>query len=153
MTVMRADGSTTVSNITVADAAPGFWTGVSCRGPALGTATQVFPDGRVAKSPLSTCKGANCTTLPIPVAGGAKTTVRLVASGFRYAGSASNIEVTIGGVRVPVVSFGPADEEGVDQVTIEIPSALRRLGEADLICHVRGRVSNAVQVHIGGAVS
>jgi uncharacterized protein (TIGR03437 family) len=61
--------------------------------------------------------------------------------------------VTIGGVRVPVVSFGPAEEEGVDQVTIEIPSSLRRLGEADLICHVRGRVSNAVQVHIGGAVS
>ena len=59
--------------------------------------------------------------------------------------------MTIGSVRVPVVSYGPTEEEGVDQVTLEIPSSLSNLGEADLICHVRGRVSNAVQVHIGQA--
>lgn len=153
MTVMRADGSTTVSNITVSDFAPGFWTGVSCRGPALGTATQVLADGRVVKSALSTCKNGLCTTLPISLAKDAKTTIRLVASGFRYAGSASNIDVTIGGVHVPVVSFGPMEEEGVDQVTIEVPSSLRNIGEADLICHVGKRVSNAVQVRLGGAAS
>lgn len=150
MTVVRADGSITVSNITVADTAPGFWTGVSCRGPALGTATQVFADGRVSKSPISTCKNGNCTALPIPVAAGAKTTVQLVASGLRYAGSASDIEVTVGGVRVPVVSFGPSEDEGVDRITLEIPASLRAVGEVDLICHVHGRVSNAVQLHIGG---
>jgi uncharacterized protein (TIGR03437 family) len=151
MRVIRSDGSMTVSNITVADAAPGFWTGVSCRGPALGEATQVFADGHTSKSPISTCKGVACATLPIPMSSGAKTTIRLRASGFRNAGSASNIDVTIGGVRVPVVSYGPTEEEGVDQVTLEIPSSLSNLGEADLICHVRGRVSNAVQVRIGGA--
>jgi uncharacterized protein (TIGR03437 family) len=150
MRVIRGDGSMTVSNITVADAAPGFWTGVSCRGPALGVATQIFADGRTSKSQISTCNGVACASLPIPMSSGAKTTIRLRASGFRNAGSASNIDVTIGGVHVPVVSYGPTEEEGVDQVTLEIPRSLSNLGEADLICHVRGRVSNAVQVKIGG---
>jgi uncharacterized protein (TIGR03437 family) len=149
MTVVRADGSSNVSNITVADFAPGFWTGVSCRGPALGFAKQVFADGRTISTKLSECKGVECHTLPIPVADGARTTIQLVASGFRYAASAADIEVMVGGVRVPVVSYGPAADEGVDQVTVEIPTSLRNLGEADLICHVKGRVSNAVQVHIG----
>jgi len=58
--------------------------------------------------------------------------------------------VTIAGTRVPVVSFGPAGEQGVDQVTIEIPAELRGLGEADLLCHINGRVSNAVRIGIGG---
>jgi len=35
-------------------------------------------------------------------------------------------------------------------VTIEIPAELRGLGEADLLCHVDGRVSNAVRIDIGG---
>jgi uncharacterized protein (TIGR03437 family) len=153
MRVVRADGSMTVSNITIADAAPGFWTGVSCRGPALGEATQTFADGRISKSPISACNGVACASLPIPMSSSAKTTIRLRASGIRNAGGASNIDVAIGGVHVPVVSYGPTEEEGVDQVTLEIPSSLSNLGEADLICHVRGRVSNAVQVAVGGRAS
>ena len=75
MRVIRGDGSMTVSNITVADAAPGFWTGVSCRsGPALGVATQVFADGHTSKSPISTCNGVTCASVPIPMSNGAKTT-------------------------------------------------------------------------------
>jgi uncharacterized protein (TIGR03437 family) len=160
MTIVRADGSRDSANLIVADAAPGFWTEVSCRGPAMGSATQVFADGRRRKSPISFCTAsgsgsraaawADCRTVSIPVANGATTRVRLRGSGLRYAGSAANIEVTIAGKRVPVVSFGPAGEQGVDQVTIEIPAALRGLGEADLLCHVNGRVSNAVRIGIGG---
>ena len=82
------------------------------------------------------------------MASGATTTVRLASSGFRHAGSAADIEVTIGGVRVPVVSFGSADEQGLDQLTIEIPAALRGIGETDLLCHLNGRVSNAVLVRL-----
>jgi uncharacterized protein (TIGR03437 family) len=75
----------------------------------------------------------------------------LVTSGFRYAGSAAKIEVTVGGIRVPVLSFGPAAGQGIDQVTIEIPPALRDLGETDVLSYVNGRVSNAVRINIGGA--
>jgi uncharacterized protein (TIGR03437 family) len=151
MTIVREDGTRSSTNITIADTAPGFWTEVSCRGPAVGSATQVFAGGRTATSPISSCKGSDCRTIPIPVTSGASTRVRLAVNGFRYAGSISKIEVTIGGTHVPVVSFGPsAGDPGVDQVTIEIPAAMRGLGETDLICHLNGRVANAVRIHVGG---
>ena len=77
--------------------------------------------------------------------------MQLRASGFRYAGSAQDIDVTIAGVRVPVVFYGPSgDYPGVDFLTIEIPDTLRGLGETDLISHVNGRPSNAVRVYLGG---
>jgi uncharacterized protein (TIGR03437 family) len=157
MTIVRVDGSRASTNFIVTDAAPGFFTHVSCRGPASGTATRIFADGRHWQSEISFCKPpgsaspyAECRTVPIPVTNGATTRVRLLGSGFRYAGSLSNIEVTIAGWRVPVVAFGSTREQGVDQVTIKIPPELRGLGEADLLCHVNGRVSNAVRIDIGG---
>jgi len=151
MTIVRQDGTRTSTNFTIGDTAPGFWTEVSCRGPAVGSATQVFADGRTATSQISTCKGSDCRTNPIPVTTGASTRVRLAGNGFRYAGSASKIEVTIGGMPVRVVSFGPSvGDPGVDQVTIEIPAAMRGLGETDLICHLNGRVANAVRIQLGG---
>ncbi|MGA3074288.1 MAG: cellulase family glycosylhydrolase [Bryobacteraceae bacterium] len=160
MTIVRADSSRASANFIITDAAPGSFTQVSCRGPAVGSATEVSVNGRRWQSAISSCKAGgsgshasvygDCRTVAIPVRNGAATTVRLKGSGFRYAGSAANIEVTIAGTRVPVVSFGPAGEQGVDQVTIEIPAELRGLGEADLLCHINGRVSNAVRIGIGG---
>lgn len=149
MTIVRDDGSRLTSNITIADTAPGFLTGYSCRGPAVGLATEIFRDGRRSTTPVSSCKGTNCKTVAIPMSRGAVTRVRLVASGFRNAASARDIEVTIGGVRVPVVSYGP-DRDGTDFVTIEIPNTLRGIGETDLLSHIDGRVSNAVRIYLGG---
>jgi len=152
MTIVREDGTRSSTNITIADTAPGFWTEVSCRGPAVGIATQVFADGRTVMSQISSCKGSDCRTIPVPMTSGASTRVRLAGDGFRYARSASKIEVTIGGVPVRVVSFGPsAGDPGVDQVTVEIPAAMRGLGETDVICHLNGRVANAVRINVGGA--
>jgi len=160
LTIERADGSRATTNLMIADAAPAFWTGVSCRGPAEGTAIRVWGDGRKAASPISHCNApsskavwADCSTVPIEVARRFTTRVRLEGSGLRNAKSAAQIEVTIGGRRVPVVSFGPAKAPGVDQLTIEVPVSMRGLGEADLLCHVNGRVSNAVRIAIGGGTS
>ncbi len=151
MTIVRADGSKTSTNISIADTAPGFVTGHSCRGPAIGAAIQMFADGRSSSSPISSCKGFDCHTIAIPVTAGATTRVRILGSGFRHATSAGAIEMRIGGVRVPVVSFGPSDSMGQDQVTIEIPSRLYGIGETDLICHLNGRISNATRIRIGKA--
>ena len=151
MTIVREDGSKTSTNISIADAAPGFVTGHSCRGPAIGTATQVFADGRTSSSQISSCKGFDCHTIAIPVAAGTTTRVRILGSGFRHAASAGAIEMRIAGVRVPVVSFGPSDSMGQDQVTVEIPPRLYGLGETDLICHLNGRISNATRIRIGKA--
>jgi uncharacterized protein (TIGR03437 family) len=151
MTIQRADGSMQRANITIADTAPGFWTGVSCRGPALGSAIRKYADGRTARSPLSACAGGDCKTIPVAVVRGGSTQVQVKGSGLRNAGSAGKIEVTIGGKRVPVVGFGPSrNEPGIDQLTVEIPASLRGLGEADLLCYINGRVSNPVRIRIGG---
>ncbi len=150
MTIVREDGSRTSSLITIADTAPGFLTGLSCRGPALGSATAISRDGRTSATEISSCEGIHCNALPIPITSGAVTTVRLLASGFRHAASAQDIDVNIAGVRVPVVSYGPDKYPGLDFLTIEIPASLRGLGETDLIAHVNGRPSNAVRINLGG---
>jgi uncharacterized protein (TIGR03437 family) len=149
MAIVRDDGSTTSTKITIAETAPGFVTGHSCRGPAIGQATQTFAGGRTVNTPISYCEGIECHTIPIPIAAGVSTRVRLQGSGFRHARGASDFEITIAGERVPVVSFGPAGSPGEDHVTIELPQHLRSLGEADLVCRIRGRISNAVRIHLG----
>ncbi len=150
LTVKRDDGSTTSAAIRIADTAPGFVTGHSCRGPAIGVATEILADGRTFTQDISACRqGFDCQTLAIPVTEGATTRVRIRGSGFRHAARASDIEMRIGGVRVPVVSFGPTGYPGEDQVTIEIPSSVYGMGDTDLICHLNGRISNATRIRIG----
>lgn len=151
MTIVRDDGSRTSANISIADTAPGFVTGHSCRGPAIGSATLTLPGGQTSISEISRCKAFDCKTIAIPVAAGGTTRVSIHGSGFRHATSAAAIEIRIGGVRVPVVSFGPAGDPGEDQVTVEIPARLYGLGETDLICHLNGRISNATRIRIGAA--
>ncbi len=151
MTVIREDGSRLSANISIADAAPGFLTGHSCRGPAIGAATQIFSNGRTSTSDISSCKGFDCRTMAIPVSADATTRVRIIGSGFRHAASAAAIDMRIAGVRVPVVSYGPTEYPGQDQVTVEIPAQLYGIGEADLMCHLNGRISNATRIRIGKA--
>jgi uncharacterized protein (TIGR03437 family) len=149
LTITREDGTRDGADILIADAAPGIYTGLNCQGPAIGSFTQSTLTGRVvASAPISKCKGDSCDTIPIPVANNTTTKVRLVGNGFRNAKSASGIEVAIAGVRVPVLSYKPADDLGVDEVIVSIPQSLRGIGEADLICHVNGILSNAVRIAI-----
>jgi uncharacterized protein (TIGR03437 family) len=146
--IVREDGSRSIANILIADTAPGMWTGVSCRGPASGYATQILKNGHVSRVPVSACSPDGCKTIPI---GALERPVRVVVygSGFRFAESASKIELTLGGVRVPVVAFGPSPEAGIDQLTLEIPLGLQGLGETDLICRLNGRTSNPVRLRVG----
>ena len=151
MTLVRDDGSRLSTRITIADTAPGFRTGLSCRGAAIGSAIQVLASGRTAATAISECQGSDCRTLAIPVSKGAPTMLRLRASGFRHAASAGEIRVTIGGVRARVISFGPGDDPGMDQLTVELPPSLPSAGELDLVAYVKGRVSNVVRVRTGSS--
>jgi uncharacterized protein (TIGR03437 family) len=150
MTIVRDDGSRSAAPITITDTAPGFWTGVSCRGPAMGSQVQIAADGKTITSPLSACRAGQCRTLPVTLSQGVATHLRLVASGFRNASSAGKIEATLGGIRVPVVSYAASDYPGTDDVTIEIPAGMPALGETDLICRIDGHVSNAVRIRLAG---
>jgi uncharacterized protein (TIGR03437 family) len=141
MTVVRDDGSRTIANIAVTDTAPGLWTGVSCRGPASGYVV-------TARAPISTCESGDCRTIPVALPQSGTTRVVVRGSGFRHAVSAGAIHVTLAGIPVRVVAYGPTNEPGIDQITLEIPPSLRGAGEVDLICHIEGRVSNPVRLNV-----
>ncbi len=151
MTIVRDDGTRTSTYITVGDTAPGFMTGESCRGPAIGVATETFKDGRTSAAPISYCHGIHCRAVPVPMAKGATTKVRLSVSGFRHAASKDDIEVRVAGIRVPVLAYGADKAPGMDYLTIEIPASLRGSGETDIVSHIAGRPSNAVRINLGGA--
>lgn len=150
MTLVRDDNSRLMSNITIVDVAPGFWTNVSDHGVARGTVTQTFADGRKVESPMGRCSGTECTSLPIPVSSDSTTTVRISMGGVRHAKSIDEIQVWVGEARVPVLAYGAESDPGVDYVTVQIPHSLRNVGATDLIAKAHGRVSNAVRIRIGG---
>jgi hypothetical protein len=133
MTVTRADGTRTMARVTIADTAPGFWTGVSCAGPAAGWS---------AGKKISACGGWRCETLPL-----ASSKVRLMGSGFRNA-AAGEIEVLVGGVKARVLSYGAAGPAGIDQLTIEVPRSVAGQGDTDVVCKVRGRIANVVRLRV-----
>jgi hypothetical protein len=133
MMVRRADGTRTTARIVIADTAPGFWTGVSCAGPAAGWS---------AGKKISACGGWRCETLPL-----SSSKVRLLGSGFRNA-AAGEIEVLVGGVKARVVSYGAAGPVGIDQLTIEVPKSVAGQGDTDVVCKVRGRIANVVRLRV-----
>lgn len=150
MTLVREDNSRLISNITIVDVAPGFWTNVSDHGVARGIVTQTFADGRKVESPMGRCNGTECVSLPIPVSSDSTTTVRISMGGVRHVKSIDDIQVWIGGASVPVLAYGAESSPGVDYVIVQIPHSLRNIGATDLIAKAHGRVSNAVRIRIGG---
>ena len=113
--VVRTDGSRSIANVIVADTAPGFWTAsADGRGPVIGQVSQRFADGSTKTFPAWECENGvyGCRTIPIPMSDGVSTTVRLDASGIRYANPKAAIRVTVGDVPVQVLSFGAGDDIG-----------------------------------------
>ena len=150
--VVRSDGSISAGRVIIADVAPGFFTAYAdARGAVMGEVVQRAAGSGLTKTfAASECGAGGCRAVPIPLAEGVYTTVRLPGSGIRNAGAKAAIRVTVGGVAVPVVSFGAADDVGRDQVTIELPTELRGVGETDLAMTVNGVLSNVVRIHCGG---
>ena len=149
MQIVRDDGSRAQTNLTIADTAPGFLTGHSCRGPAIGTIVRRTASGRESESPLSSCNGAHCETHSVSLAPGTKTLLRLDVSGVRNTKAKDQITVTIDGENAPVLAYGGSGKQGKDFLTVEVPQSLRGRGEVDLIARVNGRLSNSVRVRIG----
>jgi hypothetical protein len=166
--VVRSDGSSSAGRVIIADVAPGFFAAYAdARGPASGEVVQrcgadplvrARPPGRASYDggcPLKTfaaseCDAAGCRAVPIPLSGDVTTTVWLAASGIRYAGPNALVRVTVGGIVVPVLGFGPADDVGRDRVTIRLPVELKGVGETDVSMTVNGVLSNVVRINCGG---
>jgi uncharacterized protein (TIGR03437 family) len=149
--VVRSDGSSSAARVILADVAPGFLTATSdARGAAVGEVVQRWAGSEETKRfAAAECAASGCRAVPIPLSSGVTTTVRLVGSGIRNAGPNAAVRVTVGGIAVPVVSFGAADAVGRDQVTIQLPLELRGAGETDLTMTVNNVLSNVVRIHCG----
>ena len=157
--VVRSDGSSSAGRVIIADVAPGFFAAYGdARGPASGEVAQrATPQSRDREGVVSErrfatskCDAAGCRAMPIPLSDGVTTTVRLAASGIHYAGPNAVVRVTVGGMAVPVLGFGPVDDVGRDRVTIQLPVELRGVGETDLAMTVNGVLSNVVRINCGG---
>lgn len=142
VTILRDDGSTTTGQIVITDVAPGLWTGNhESRGEVVGRVTQRLPNGRVRVFDAEK---------PIPLAANVRTTIRMPGTGFRYVKSRNSVQVTIGGKSVKVVSFGPDTTTPYDdQLTVEIPEALKDAGNVDVWFTVDGVLSNVVRLNFG----
>jgi uncharacterized protein (TIGR03437 family) len=149
--VVRSDGSSSAARVIIADVAPGFFTASSdARGAVTGEVVQRGTGtGQTKTFAASECVRDGCRAVPIPLSDRVSTTLRLAGSGIRNAGPSAAIRVTVGGIAVPVLSFGPADDVGRDQVTIQLPAELRGAGETDLVMTVNGVLSNVVRIHCG----
>jgi uncharacterized protein (TIGR03437 family) len=149
--VVRSDGSISVGHSIIDDVAPGLHAAtMDGRGPAHGLVTQRLAHGFTRTFGSYRCAAYDCRTLPIPLAHGVDTTVRLVGTGFRHAPSLRDLKVMVGGVEVPVLSYGPlADNPGSDQVTIRLTDRLIGKGEQDLWMNVAGRQSDVMRIYCG----
>jgi uncharacterized protein (TIGR03437 family) len=148
--VVRTDGTSSAAWVAIEDVVPGIWSASQDgRGPAIGWVRQALPDGRTLETPSWKCSGYECRTAPIPLGNGASTTVRLEGTGFRHADPHARVRVTVGGMAVPVESFGPLPDMGRDQVTIRLPGELKGKGEMDLVMTVNGMPSNVVRIRCG----
>ncbi len=153
VTIVRDDGSTTTGRIVVTDLAPGVWTKNSeSRGEVVGYVTQRSADGKVHTFEASTCGKDGCRAIPIPLSAKTRTTVRMPGTGFRYVHGHGDIQVTIGGRNVKVLSWGRDPETPYnDQLVVEIPNELRGAGDVDLWFTVDGVLSNVVRMNFGKA--
>lgn len=148
--VVRTDGSVSKSWVLIADLAPGLFTAPpDGRSEAVGQVTQRAAGKPDKVFPTSECGKSDCHGVPIPLSPGVSTTVRLIGTGFRYAGEHPDIKVTLGGIPAPVLSAGPSTDPGSDQLTIRIPDALEGAGESALYFTVNGQLSNVVQINLG----
>jgi uncharacterized protein (TIGR03437 family) len=142
--VVRTDGSVSKGKVLIGDIAPALFTSPpDGRSAVVGEVTQ-HAAGQPDKSfPISTTS--------IPLQPGVSTSVRLLGTGFRYAGAHPDIRVTVGSVVAPVLAVGRSTEPGNDYLTVRLPDELTSAGETDLYFTINGQLSNVVRINCGPA--
>jgi uncharacterized protein (TIGR03437 family) len=102
-------------------------------------------DGR----PVSSCSGSTCAPVPIDVSGPGAVYLSLYGTGIRNRSSLAGVTCSIGGIAVPVLYAGPQSQyAGLDQVNVQLTTALRGLGIVDLTLTVDGTVSSPVRLQV-----
>jgi uncharacterized protein (TIGR03437 family) len=147
------DSSGVLTNSTTANiqrVAPALFSANSTgKGVAAALAFRV-ENGAQAAVPVFRCIGpVLCLAERLEVSDHRPLYLSLYATGIRGAGSLGNLDVTIGGIRVPVEYAGPQRQfAGLDQINVRLPGSLNGKGETDLVMTVDGLAANTVRIGI-----
>jgi uncharacterized protein (TIGR03437 family) len=149
LAIIRKDGSSSERQVLIRDIAPALLTAAADgRGAAVAFVSQTGAGVEAASVPAWTCQ-SGCRTVPISLASGVSTTVRLIGSGFRYVHDKASLRAITGGIEVPVESVAPSDVPGNDQLTIRVPDELIGVGEVELYVRADRELSNVVTINFG----
>ncbi len=150
-TVTNGATTQTVTGL-VQTAAPSLFSmNGSGTGVAAATAERIQVANPQLRGPVEVfhCDSGGCTATPIDVGVDAPVYVSFYGTGIRHRTALSNVNVTIKGVRVPVLFAGAQGQfPGLDQVNVQLPLALRGSGMCDVVLSVDGQVSNTVAINI-----
>jgi uncharacterized protein (TIGR03437 family) len=147
--IQRGPQTVGAGSIRVARVAPAIFTESSGgSGPPQGWAVRTEADGTETVLPLGKCTNEVCEPLELELSG--PTALTLLATGARGRTSLEAVEVSMDGVRVPVVSVEAQGEfPGYDLiVTAPLPDALRNRGAVDLMVTVDGERANVVRIRV-----
>jgi uncharacterized protein (TIGR03437 family) len=134
-------------SLSVTSVAPGFFS-ANGNGKGVAAATLVTVDaaGNQSSQLIFSCAGAgNCGTIPLNVSDSSSTFyLTLYGTGFR---AASQVSVSIGGTRTPVLYAGAQPEfPGLDQINVKLPAGLPQGSDVDISSIVDGMQSNYVTI-------
>jgi uncharacterized protein (TIGR03437 family) len=146
-TVTSGDGTQSAGSVQVATVAPGIFTLNSAN---LAAAIGILVSSSGKQTPFQVYKVSGGAVVANPINLGSasdQVVLELYGTGIQAAGT-SNVEVTVGGTKVPVQYAGKSSFEGEDQVNILLPHSLAGAGNVRVQVTASGIVANPVQITI-----
>ena len=145
-------GNTWHFSANVEGTAPGLFTADGeGRGVVAATAVRILAgSGLPDPVPVFKCGEAarSCVSVPIKLSVDAPVYVSFYCTGIRGAPD-GGVVVLIAGSPVPVLYAGPQPEyDGLDQVNVVLPIALRGSGEVDIVVRANGALSNTGRINL-----
>lgn len=149
ITVVAANGATSIGTVPIAGVAPALFA-IPPSGVAAATAVRVNADNSQSPVTVFQCGATadSCIAAPMDLtAGGVYLT--LYGTGVRKRSSLDNVKCTIGGVDTPVLFAGAQGAfPALDQINVQIPNGLRGRGSVAIVVTVDGQPSNSVTVDV-----
>jgi uncharacterized protein (TIGR03437 family) len=145
-TVTSGDGTQSAGSVQVATVAPGVFTLNSAN---LAAAVGIFAsNGTQTPIQVYTVSGGAVVANPINLGSSSdQVYLELYGTGIEAAGT-SNVQVTVGGTRVPVQYAGKSSFTGEDQLNIMLPHSLAGAGNVTVQVTASGIAANPVQITI-----
>lgn len=156
VTVANNSGQVSMGTMQIAAVAPGVFTAnASGLGLAAAVALRVRADGSLSYESVTRHDPVQNRPVAVPIDLGPdlgtatdQVFLLLFGSGWRFRSSLSNLNLTIGGIALPVVYAGlQGDFVGLDQINVQLSRSLIGRGEVDVVLTVDGVTANTVKVN------